>query len=67
MPCGADGFEIEHRPPFAEQQAGAPAHEHVPILSDVNVGLLMLNAPDSEIGGDARFVAVDCKAPHIGD
>ena len=56
----AQGFEIEHRAPLAEQQAAGAAHKDVPILPDVNVGLLVLEAPDGEIGSDARFTATPC-------
>ena len=63
----AQGFEIEHCAPLAEQQAAGAAHKDVPILPDVNFGLLVLETPDREIGSDARFTAVCCKKAHIGD
>ena len=45
----AQGFEIEHCAPLAEQQAAGAAHKDVPILPDVNVGLLVLETPDAKL------------------
>jgi hypothetical protein len=37
------------------------------VLPDIDVGLLMLDAPDGEIGGGAGFAGLGRKHPHIGD
>ena len=62
----AQGFEVEHRPPLAKHQAGGTADQQVQIAPDINIGLLVLEARDGEIGGGARFAAVGREQPHIG-
>jgi hypothetical protein len=37
------------------------------ITPDINIRLLVLEAPDGEVGGGARFVAFRREQPHIGD
>src|SRR5438132_653548 len=49
----AEGFEVEHRAPLATHQAGGAAHQQVPVLPDIDVGRLVLEAPDREMGGGA--------------
>ena len=53
----AQGFEVERRPPLAKHQAGGAADQHVHITPDINIRLLVLEAPDGEIGVGAGFAA----------
>jgi hypothetical protein len=54
----AQGFEVEHRPPLAKQEAGGAAHQNIDIAADIDVGLLVLKAPEGEVGGGVRFAVV---------
>lgn len=43
-------FEIEDDATLAEHQAGAGAHEHIDVATDIDVGRLVLKAPDRKVG-----------------